>query len=119
MSDKAAIDPTQLLRDVDECFDWLVRGSGGCECGDCRMCFSHEVAERLMSYVKDLPKPEPRKVLEIGFIVDDPAHGKYKIFTQEQLDKANKEDHIFVCEKAHEDGSFAYMCGGSYCRCCQ
>ena len=111
------INVVQLLRDVDECFDWLVRGSAECTCGDCRQCFSDEVAKRVGEYVAKLPKPEPKRVIVIGNVVDNLSFGKYCVLNQEQADKANAENHLFVCEKAHEDGSYAYLCGGQYCRC--
>jgi hypothetical protein len=63
--------------------------------------------------------PVDRRRIEVGNVVDNPSFGKYCAITQEQADQANAEGHIFVCEKAHDDGSFAYLCGGSYCRCCQ
>jgi len=115
-------DVNQLLRDVDEVFDTFVRAGWGpddCSCNECRGCFAWSVAVRLAEFTKGLPKPEPKRIIVIGNVVDNLSFGKYCVLNQEQADKANKEDHKFVCEKAHEDGSFAYLCDNKYCRCCQ
>lgn len=33
--------------------------------------------------------------------------------------KANPDNYEFVCERPHQDGSFAYYCGEDWCRCGQ
>lgn len=33
--------------------------------------------------------------------------------------KGNPTQYEFVCEKPHQDGSYSYLCGSDWCRCCQ
>ena len=52
-------DLKQLLREVDEVFDYFVRsiiGPDDCKCGECRTCFAWEVSVRLA----EILRPEKR-----------------------------------------------------------
>ena len=47
----------ELIQEVDHVYDWLLRGSPACGCGDCRQCWGDATAERTRQYLKELEPP--------------------------------------------------------------
>ena len=65
------------------------------------------------------PEKPSKKIenFQVGNVVKTLDGTKYVITNGDQLHNAQIEKHEFVCEKAHEDGSFAYMCRSEWCKC--
>jgi hypothetical protein len=43
-----------LIQEVDHIYDWLLRGSPECGCGDCRQCWGDRTAERTQQYLREI-----------------------------------------------------------------
>lgn len=73
---------------------------------------------------KQLNKPDVTRskiyVVELGNVVRG-KDGYKKVVKKHNIDeiKENLNNYEFVCDRAHGDGDFSYMCGMDWCRCCQ
>lgn len=60
----------------------------------------------------------PARAPKKGEVWRSPHDGRKRVLRISAME-GDLTGWTFVCERPHADEDFSYMCGSSYCRCCQ